>query len=77
MEAKPLEGIPSQRLGTRDLREGDRRDQKVRKERVLGVEGGFLGRKIAANSKNSQIGVGKRLFSRNSLPFWLFINQMK
>jgi hypothetical protein len=31
--------------------------------RVLGVEGGFFGRKIACNSKNSQIGVGKRLIN--------------
>ncbi len=27
----------------------------------MGVEGGFLERKNARNSKNSQIGVGKRL----------------
>ena len=27
----------------------------------MGVEDGFLGRKFARNSKNSQIGVGKRL----------------
>ena len=31
--------------------------------RVLGIEGGFFGRKIARNSKNSQIGVGKRLIN--------------
>jgi hypothetical protein len=35
----------------------------VRGARVLGVEGGFLGRKFACNSKNSQIGVGQRLIN--------------
>lgn len=30
---------------------------------ILGVEGGFFGIKFARNSKNSEIGVGKRLIN--------------